>query len=116
MLRKPAMALSAGFVLLLVAQASPAAQAAEDGRKYKMLTAPLVLRSTAGKRSRATTRYYSGPVNRFSQGQRTRWSVPCSLASSMDSPEQDRFGLIEALRHAVPHDLTATGASRESGR
>ena len=92
MLRKSAMALSAGFVLLLVAQASPTAQAAEDGRKYKMLTALLVLskqsgkarvgspqpgalklQSTAGKRSRTTTRHYSGPVNRFSQGQRSRW-------------------------------------------
>jgi hypothetical protein len=92
MLCKPAMALSAGFVFVLVAQASPTAEAGQDGRKYKMLTAPLVLsklsgnarigwpqpgalklQSTAGKRSRAITRYYSGPVSRFSQGQRTRW-------------------------------------------
>src|SRR5262245_34994798 len=43
MIRLSAIALSAGLATALVVQDSVAAQAAPDGRRYKMLVAPLVL-------------------------------------------------------------------------
>ena len=82
MLRISAIALSAGLLPALVAQGSLTTRAEQDGRKYKMLVAPLVLGkpgaakrwSTTAKRSRTgASRYYQGPVSRFSQGRR----LPC---------------------------------------